>query len=82
MAAEIQVRLAIVLARQGRLEAATTHFLRAVELKPDSADAHVLLARALAAQGRKDEAERHFLEAMRVLKSQGKAAGGSSRDSK
>jgi Flp pilus assembly protein TadD len=67
---EIHLGLGTVLARQGKLEAATTHFQEAVNLKPGLAEAHVALARLLAAQGKKNEAETHYQEALRLIKSQ------------
>ena len=51
------------LASRGRIDEAIAHFQKALELKPDYAEAHNGLALALAARGRNDEAIAHHRKA-------------------
>ena len=62
----IHNNLGLVLARQGRLEEATTHYYEALRIKPDFAEAHNNLGLRLAKQGRLEEAIKHFSEAVRI----------------
>lgn len=55
------------------MNAATKQFERAVQLKPESADAHVALARLLAGRRRNDDAERHYQQALQLLKAKSAA---------
>lgn len=49
----------------GMYEQAATALERAIQLRPESADAHCLYARALVGLGRDDEARAHYAEACR-----------------
>ena len=54
------------LAKQGKLAEAAHHFSRAVELKPDYAEAHNKLGIVLATQGKLAEAAHHFSKAVQI----------------
>jgi len=62
----IHNNLALVLAKQGRLEEGTNHLYEALRIKPDFAEAHNNLGLRLAKQGRLEEAINHFSEAVRI----------------
>jgi tetratricopeptide (TPR) repeat protein len=53
------------LLQQGRADEAMTHYLRALELKPDYPEAHYNLANVLARQGQADNAAEHLQTAVR-----------------
>jgi tetratricopeptide (TPR) repeat protein len=55
-APDVHYHLALALASEGRLADATTHYRRAVALKPDYAEAHMNLGNVLTAQGLPNEA--------------------------
>lgn len=52
--------------RQGNAPEAVSYFMRAIELKPDLAEAHTSLGVALASAGQLDQAIAQFKEAIRV----------------
>jgi tetratricopeptide (TPR) repeat protein len=58
--------LANVLAGQGRMDEAITHYERTLALRPGAAAAHNNLGTALMARGEMDEARRHCEEALRL----------------
>jgi tetratricopeptide (TPR) repeat protein len=57
--------LATILAWQGRLEEAVSHFSEALRLNPDFADAHTNFANVLSQQGKVEDAKHHYYEALR-----------------
>jgi tetratricopeptide (TPR) repeat protein len=57
--------LATILAWQGRLGEAVSHFSEALKLNPDFADAHTNLANVLLQQGKVEDAMHHYSEALR-----------------
>jgi len=58
--------LGVVLDRKGRTDEAIKHYLEALRIKPDYAEAHYNLGVALDGKGRTDEAIKHYLEALRL----------------
>jgi Flp pilus assembly protein TadD len=62
-----EANLGHALAKQGRAVEAIPHYVEALRLKPDDAEAHNGLGRALAEEGRASEAIAHYSEAVRVL---------------
>lgn len=64
--ADAENNLGAVLFAQGKNEEAATHYYRAIQLKPNYANAHYNLAKALAATGRRGEAAAHYREALRI----------------
>jgi tetratricopeptide (TPR) repeat protein len=69
----IHNNLALVLAKQGRLEEGTNHLYEALRIKPDFAEAHNNLGLRLGKQGRLEEAVNHFSEAVRIKPDYAKA---------
>jgi len=65
--------LGAALARQGRLEAAMSHYSRALEIKPNFAEPHCNLGTALVHQDRLEEAVSHFLKALEIKPDYAKA---------
>jgi protein O-mannosyl-transferase len=59
-----QNNLGLALSAEGRFAAAIGHFQKAVEFKPDYAEAHNNLSLSLAAQGRSADAVEHFQRAL------------------
>ena len=64
--ASIQLRLALVLERMGRVAEALQSCQQALRLNPNSAEAHFELASLLARLGRSEEARRQVEEALRI----------------
>jgi tetratricopeptide (TPR) repeat protein len=64
--ADVQVRLGVLLVRQGRLTDAITHYQRAVQARPDFAEAQYDLGNALVESGRFPEAIKCYEEAVRI----------------
>jgi tetratricopeptide (TPR) repeat protein len=58
--------LGVILAGQGKLDEAISHYTAALRIKPDYADAHNNLGAALADRGKLDEAIAHYAEALRL----------------
>ena len=58
--------LGVVLADQGKLEAAMVHYSKVLRIKPDHYKAHNNLGNALASQGKFDQAISHYTEALRI----------------
>ena len=58
--------LGVELDKQGRLEEAMDHYLKALQIKPDYVDAHYSLGVVLEKQGRIEEAMDHYLQALRI----------------
>ena len=58
--------LGSAIARQGRYEEATAHFMETLRISPKHVKAHYNLALALAKQGRLDEAIAHYSDALRL----------------
>ncbi len=58
--------LATHMSWQGRVEEAISHYVEALRIKPDYADAHNNLGVVLAGQGKLEEAIRHQSEALRL----------------
>jgi Flp pilus assembly protein TadD len=58
--------LGILLADQGKLKEAISHYTEAVRIKPDHAKAHYNLANAMASQGRLEQAIHHYTEALQI----------------
>jgi tetratricopeptide (TPR) repeat protein len=58
--------LGIALASQGKVTEAMQHYERALQLKPDIADAHINLGIALAGQGKVTEAMQHYERALQL----------------
>jgi Flp pilus assembly protein TadD len=56
------------------MDEAIAHFQRALEIKPDYAEAHKNLGIALAGAGRLDEAIGHYQKALVLARQQNKAA--------
>ena len=52
--------------RRGRIDEAVAHFEKALEIKPDYAEAHIDLGTALANGRRMDEAIAHFQKALEI----------------
>jgi tetratricopeptide (TPR) repeat protein len=63
-----------VLAGQNRLTEAVAHYEKAIQLKPNFADAHSNLGTALERLGKKTEAKAHFEEALRLAPANTQAA--------
>jgi Flp pilus assembly protein TadD len=63
-----------VLVSQNRLADAVVHYEKAIQLKPNSPDAHSNLGAALERLGRKDEARQHFEQALRLAPANTQAA--------
>jgi tetratricopeptide (TPR) repeat protein len=61
------------LADQGRYAEAVEHYRRALEINPDSAEAHYNLGNALALQGKYAEAIKHFRKALQIRPDDAKA---------
>jgi tetratricopeptide (TPR) repeat protein len=61
-----QSYLGTSLANAGKLDSATTHYRRALELSPTYPAAHYGLAVALEKQGLLDEALQHYMQAVRI----------------
>jgi tetratricopeptide (TPR) repeat protein len=61
-----QNNLGSALAQRGQVDGAMAHYQRALEIKPDSVEAHVNLGNALAGRGRVDEAVAHYLKALEI----------------
>jgi tetratricopeptide (TPR) repeat protein len=62
----IHNNLGFALDKQGRTEEAIEHYIQALRLKPDYAEAHNNLGIALDRQGRTEEAVEHYLQALRL----------------
>jgi tetratricopeptide (TPR) repeat protein len=62
----IHNNMGVTLDKQGRTEEAVKHFLQALRVMPDYAEAHYNLGNALYKQGRTEEAIEHFLQALRL----------------
>ena len=58
--------LGLVLAQRGRVDEAIAHFQKAVEIKPDYADAHQNLGVALDGRGQLDAAIVHYRKALEL----------------
>ena len=58
--------LGVALAGRGRFDEAIAHFQKALEIKPDYAEAHANLGAALAGRGRVDEAIAHYQKALEI----------------
>jgi len=58
--------LGIALEKQKRTDQAIAHYLAAVRIKPDYAQAHFNLGHVLEKRGRTDQAINHYLEALRI----------------
>ena len=58
--------LGIALYREGRTDDAIKHYLEALSIKPDYAEAHDNLGLALYREGRIDDAIKHYLEALSI----------------
>ncbi len=58
--------LGIALAARGRIDEAMAHYQKALEIKPDYAEAHNNLGVALAGRGRIDEAIAHYRKALEI----------------
>jgi protein O-mannosyl-transferase len=58
--------LGIALASRGQVVEAIAHFRKAVEIKPDYADAHNSLGLALAGRGQVDDAITHYRKALEI----------------
>ena len=58
--------LGLVLDKQGRTEEAVEHYLQALRINPDFAEAHNNLGNALSKQGHTGEAIEHYLQALRI----------------
>ena len=65
LAAKGAVNLGVAAAMRGDIAGAVTHFTRAIEIDPTSADAHGNLGRALLATGKPEEAVRQLEESRR-----------------
>lgn len=63
----VQANLGISLTKENRLDEAAAHFIRWVELEPDSHWAHYNLARSQEGLGRTDEAIVHYRQAIELL---------------
>ena len=64
-----------VLGAQGRLDKAVEAFQAALNVNPESAEAHESLALAFSQMGEKDKARKHYKEAVRLMKSQKEVRG-------
>jgi tetratricopeptide (TPR) repeat protein len=58
--------LGTVLGGRGEMDKAITHFQKALEFKPDDAEAHYNLGAVLAGRGQVDEAFSHFQKALEI----------------
>jgi len=58
--------LGLALAQKGQVDEAVTHFRKALEIKPDYANAHQNLGVALVGQGQLDTAIAHFRRALEL----------------
>ena len=67
--------LGTVLHDLGKRDEAMTHYLAALQLKPDSTDGHNNIGLLLADQGKLDEAIAHYREALRLKPDFGEAHG-------
>jgi len=63
------LKLAQVLAAQGKQSEAVNYFREATRLLPEDAEAHENLGQALLELGKKDEAAKHLQDALRILRS-------------
>ncbi len=61
-----QNNLGYDLRQKGRVDEAIAHFQKALQIKPDYAEAHVNLGEALFQQGKVDEAMIHFQKALQI----------------
>lgn len=61
-----QYNLGLALGRSGKISPAIAHFQRAVQLKPDFAEAHNYLGTALLQAGKVPEAIEQYREALRI----------------
>lgn len=69
---DTQIKLALALGQQKKVDEAIPQIQEAIALKPDFAPAHVLLAGALSDQGKKEEAIASLTKARDLFKTQGK----------
>jgi tetratricopeptide (TPR) repeat protein len=58
--------LGVALARQGKLNEASGHWLNVIRLEPNNAEVYYMLANAMAAQGKLDEAIQNYSKAIRL----------------
>ena len=58
--------MALLLAGRGQVDEAIAHYRKALEIKPDYAEAHNNLGTALAARGQVNEAIAHFQKALEI----------------
>lgn len=68
---EAQMRMAMVLARQGKQAEALTYARQAVELQPEDARAHLVLSLLLERQGKLEEAKSEKAKARQLAKAAG-----------
>jgi tetratricopeptide (TPR) repeat protein len=66
---------AFLAARKGASGMAASLLEKALQINPESADAHRALAQIFKQQGKLEEAARHYREALRILKSGGEKTG-------
>jgi Tfp pilus assembly protein PilF len=69
----VNIDLGTELYREGRTDDAIKHYLEALRIKPDNAEAHNNLGIALDREGRTDDAIKHYLEALRIRPDYAKA---------
>ncbi len=62
----MHIDLGNALAVQGQVDEAIAHFQKALEIKPDVAEAHYNLGGVLASRGQVDEAIAHYQKALEI----------------